>query len=192
MIDDGSVDNTYKIAKKIHVKVLKHLLNRGLGAALATGFEYAKKHKYEIVVTFDADGQHKASDIKRIIVPIIEGKGDVVIGSRVLEYRQMPILRRLINLLSNLATYILFGIWTTDSQSGLRAFSSKALKLIKLKSERMEVSSEIFKEIGRNKLRLKEIPIKPIYTQYSLNKGQRISNATNVIWKLFINKFSNI
>lgn len=192
VVDDGSTDQTYEIAEKSGVKVLRHILNRGLGAAIATGFEYAKNRNYGIVVTFDADGQHLASDIKRLINSLVDNKADVVIGSRLKNTMKMPILRNLINKLSNMATYLLFGVWTTDSQSGLRVFNRKALNLIKLRSERMEVSSEIFKEISRNKLKLVEEPIKPIYTKYSLNKGQKLSNASNVFWKLIINKFSSI
>lgn len=186
VIDDGSRDNTYAQAKATGVRVLRHIINRGLGASLATGFSVARQVKADIVVTFDADGQHRGKDITRLIKPIVKRKADVVIGSRLRKKTSMPRSRYVINLLSNILTFILFGIWTSDSQSGLRAFSREAVEKIKLHSQRMEVSSEIFKEIKRNNLSMVEVPIPAIYTEYSLKKGQRLSNAYNVLWKLLI------
>ena len=190
VIDDGSTDATSTIAKSKNVKVIKHLINRGLGAVLATGFAYARKKNYDFVITFDADGQHKAIDIPKILKPLYLNKADVVIGSRLLNQTSMPFIRKIVNYFSNIFTYILFGIWTTDSQSGLRAFNKKAFSSINIKTQRMEVSSEIFKEIQKNKLYLTEISVQSIYTKYSLNKGQKISNAPNVIWKLLLHRFS--
>lgn len=189
VIDDGSQDKTRFIAEK-KTRVISHALNRGLGAALATGFAYARLKKYDYVVTFDADGQHDPKDIPRLLNPLIESKADIVIGSRLGTRGQMPLLRRLINWSSNIFTWLLFTIWTTDSQSGFRAFNHKAIEELKIKSQRMEVSSEIFKEIKRLQLTLKEVPVTSIYTNYSLKKGQSITNAPNVVWKLVINYFS--
>lgn len=186
VIDDGSTDGTGSQAAKEGVKVLRHLINRGLGASLATGFSYALRKRVDIMVTFDADGQHRGKDIARLIQPIINEKADVVIGSRWKSRSMMPLTRQLVNWLSNIYTLVLFGIWTSDSQSGLRAFSKKALAKIQLRTQRMEVSSEIFKEIKRNKLTLAEVAIPAIYTPYSISKGQRIINASTVIWKLFL------
>lgn len=189
VVDDGSRDKTASIAKKHRVHVLKHVINRGLGGALGTGFTFAKKQKIDILITLDADGQHRANDIPRLIEPIIKGKADVVIGSRLLADSTMSSLRKIINIFSNIATLFFFGIWTTDSQSGFRAFSKRAIRGIEIRTQRMEVSSEVFKEIKRNKLRKMEIPILSIYTKYSLMKGQRLSNAPNVFTKLFLRTF---
>jgi len=100
----------------------------------------------------------------------------------------MPPIRVFGNWLFNCITYVLFGTWTTDSQSGLRAFSKNAAKKINIKTNRMEVSSEIIKEIGRNKLKFKEVPIKAIYTDYSMMKGQSNLNAFNITFKLFFKR----
>lgn len=190
VIDDGSVDGTALIMRKSKVIMLKHLLNRGLGAVLATGFEYARKYKYDLVVTFDADGQHRVADIERVVTTILRGNFDVVIGSRLLDAKYMPWTRKIINWISNAVTCVLFNIWTTDSQSGLRGFTKQAIQQIQIRSQRMEVSSEIFKEISRLHLRFKEIPIRAKYTDYSLKKGQKIANAPNVFWKLLLNRFA--
>lgn len=189
VIDDGSTDRTYEVVKKRNVNILRHLINRGLGAALHTGFKYAIELKYDFIITFDADGQHSPADIPRIIKPLYERNAEVVIGSRLLSKSSMPLIRRLINYMSNILTLLLFNIWTTDSQSGLRGFTRESLLQIKLNSQRMEVSSEIFKEINRLKLKVVEVPIKTIYSRYSLTKGQKISNAPVIMWKLFLSKF---
>ena len=190
VVDDGSKDQTAEIARAKKTTVLQHVINRGLGAVLGTAFRYAVKHNYDYVVTFDADGQHRTSDLPNLIRPLIEDKADIVIGSRMLKSSSMPNIRQAVNRLSNILTFLMFKIWTTDSQSGLRAFTGETLAKIQIRSERMEVSSEIFKEISRLHLRLVEVPIDAIYTKYSLAKGQHISNAPHVFWKLLINILS--
>ncbi|MDO8740480.1 MAG: glycosyltransferase family 2 protein [Candidatus Woesearchaeota archaeon] len=189
VVDDGSKDNTYKIAKSHKADVYKHIINRGLGGSLGTGIKAALMKNADIVVTFDADGQHAASDIKKLIKPIIDGKADVVIGSRLMiKSDGMPFIRKIGNWGMNLITYVMFGIWTTDSQSGLRAFSRKAAEKISIKGSRMEVSSEIISEVGKRKLKFKEVPIKAIYTDYSLKKGQSNLNAFKILLKLVVKK----
>lgn len=186
VVDDGSSDATGLVARKKGATVIKHKVNCGLGAAIGTGFAYAQVLDFDIVVTLDADGQHRAVDLPRIVKPLLTNDVDVVIGSRLRHKNSMPLFRKIINWLSNIMTYVFFGIWTTDSQSGFRAFSKKAINMIQIRTQRMEVSSEIFKEIKRNNLFFVEVPIPAIYTAYSLFKGQRLSNASNVFIKLFM------
>lgn len=187
VVDDGSFDQTKVIARKNKARVISHIINRGLGASLMTIFFVAKKMEADILVTIDADCQHDPKDIPSLVKPIINKQSDVVIGSRLLNSdAPMPVLRKIVNYLANIITYMLSGVWSTDSQSGFRAFSKKAINSIKLISQRMEVSSEIFQEIKKNNLRYCEIPIKSIYTKYSLTKGQSVLNALNVAYKLLI------
>ncbi len=141
-----------------------------------------------LLLTFDADGQHAISDIRPMLQPLFRNEADVVIGSRLVDPRGMPFHRRIGNWGFNVITFILFGVWTTDSQSGLRAFTRQAASKIHIKTNRMEVSSEIIKEVGRNKLRLKEVPIKAIYTEYSMAHGQSSLNAFRILFKLFLRK----
>lgn len=188
VVDDGSTDRTYEIAKKSGVVVLRNVINRGLGCSLSIGITAALKLGADIIVTCDADGQHNPRDIKRLIAPILKKQADVVIGSRVFKREDTPIMRIVVNKISNLVTYLLFGIYCTDTQSGFRAFSREAAGKINIQTSRMEVSSEIIFEVRKNNLRLKEIPIKSIYTEYSLSKGQKVSNAFNILSKLFFKK----
>lgn len=172
VVDDGSSDRTAEAAREAGAEVLRHSLNRGLGAALGTGIAAAVADGADIVFTFDADGQHRAGDIPRLIEPIAAGRADVAIGVRTADRRKMPLRRRLANWAGNALTYALFGLWVQDSQSGLRAFSLAAARDLRLRCDRMDVSSEIIKEIKAHGWRLAEVPIQPIYTVYSLSKGQ--------------------
>src|SRR4030042_4239413 len=110
VVDDGSEDNTANIAIKNGANVIKHLLNRGLGAALKTIFLYAKVNFFDYLMTFDADGQHKAKDIPKILKPIVDNQADVVISTRWKDSKIYPFSRYLVNKLANVLTYILFNI----------------------------------------------------------------------------------
>jgi len=141
------------------------------------------------MVTYDSDGQHTPEMITKVVQPILKGKADFVIGSRLIgDKKGMPFIRKVGNFGLNLITYLLFNVWTTDSQSGLRCFTKKAAKKLNLKTSRMEISSEFIKEVGRNKLKFKEVPIKAIYTDYSQFKGQSSLNAFKIVFKLFLRR----
>lgn len=188
VIDDGSKDSTGEIAQKHDVITLKHNLNRGLGGALGTGLAAALKLDADIIVTFDADGQHAVSDIKKVIKPLQEKETQVVIGSRLLNSKGMPWFRKLYNHIGNVVTLILFGIWVSDCQSGLRAFSREAAQKINIKTNRMEVSPEIIREIKTNKLEFKEVSIQAIYTDYSLSKGINFFIGIKMLIKLVLHR----
>lgn len=184
VIDDGSSDGTGEASLTHADFLLTHKKNCGLGAALATGIEFARRNDYDYCVTFDSDGQHDANDIPKAISKLESGY-DVVIGSRFIgTHSGMPRSRRLVLFIGNLVTFLFFGIWTSDSQSGFRGLSKRAIQLINLKSNRMEVSSEFFGEIHRLGLKFTEIPIHIRYTPYSLKKGQKNSHSANVLLKL--------
>ncbi|MFH0853302.1 MAG: glycosyltransferase family 2 protein [bacterium] len=189
VVDDGSIDNTPLLARATGARVIQHIVNRGLGGALGTGIQAALNQGADIIVTFDADGQHQASDIAKLIKPIQEGQADVVIGSRMIDKdktRQMPAIRRFYNWLGNRVTFFLFGIRTSDSQSGLRAFSRIAAQKLEIRSNKMEVSSELIYEIKRHGFRFIEIPIESIYTQYSMSKptGQNLITGIKTFLRL--------
>lgn len=184
VVNDGSTDTTATIARTEADVLITHRKNCGLGAALATGIAYAKRHDYSYLITFDADGQHLPKDILVAFDALTQG-ADIVIGSRFLGSAQaMPFLRRLLLKGSNWVTYLFFGVWTTDSQSGFRALGPRAITELRLVSNRMEVSSEFFGEIRRLKLKYKEIPIHVRYTAYSLAKGQQNTASVQILVKL--------
>lgn len=190
VVDDGSNDGTGEEARGAGAVVLRHPINRGLGGALGTGLYWAKVKDFDFGVTFDADGQHDPSDLEAVLKPLYYNKVDVVIGTRsTLGWEEIPADRKLILILSNFLTWWLFGIKTSDSLSGFRAFNRRAIEKIQLRTDRMEVSNEFFSEIKRHKLRLAEAPIKVIYTSYSRSKGQKNSNAVDVGVKLMLRLF---
>ncbi|OIP79773.1 glycosyltransferase family 2 protein [Candidatus Peregrinibacteria bacterium CG10_big_fil_rev_8_21_14_0_10_44_7] len=188
VVDDGSEDETFKAASSAGVRVMRHSINRGLGGALGTGLKAATYTDCEVVVTFDADGQHAVDDIERVALPILNGKADVVIGSRLKNHKGMPWYRVMMNMTGNFVTYLLFGVWCSDTQSGLRAFSHDAATKIRIHTNRMEVSSEIIREIGRRELKMQEVPIKAIYTDYSLSKGQSLFTGIKTFFKLILHR----
>lgn len=186
VVDDGSNDDTFIKAKRGGAKVIRHILNRGLGGALKTIFTFAKMRKYDILVTMDADGQHKPSDLDRMIQPLIKDGFNVVIGSRWKNNNVNIFTRFILNQIANVVTLLLFGVWSSDTQSGYRAFDKNAIEKIKIVSDGMEVSSEFFKEIARNKLVFAEVPIEAIYTDYSKNKGQKMYDSPDVLFQLIM------
>ena len=175
VVDDGSNDNTYEQAKKTGVVTISHPINRGKGAATQTGIDAAKLLDADIIVTMDSDGQHDPKDIKKLVKPILDGKADVVIGSRMLNTKDMPQSRILMNKIANIVTYIFFGIMVGDSQSGLRAYSKKAYNSVYTYMDRYEFESEMLGQIKDANLKIKEVPIKVIYTEYSKSKYKHMS-----------------
>lgn len=190
VVNDGSRDRTGDIARAQNVTVVEHVINRGLGAAIGTGFEAALARNADLAITLDADGQHDPDEIEKFVAAAKEG-ADVVIGSRMLTRKGMPWYRQVANILGNLVTFFLFGAWVTDSQSGFRAFNRHALKQIQIKTNRMEVSSELIAEAKRHKLKLVEVPIKAIYTDYSLSKGQSFFVGIKTLLKLVLRRITH-
>ena len=188
VINDGSTDKTAKIAKKAGAFVLNHQINRGYGAATQTGIEYGRLTNADYLISFDSDGQHYPHDITKVLTSLEKGH-DLVIGSRFLSKNNIPFLRRLVLNLANLSTFIFFGMWVSDSQSGFRGFNKKALQKINLVTNSMEVSSELYGEIKKNKLKFTEVPISVKYTEYSLSKGQTNLNSLNNLIKLLYKLF---
>ena len=193
VVDDGSRDNTYNIAKEEGVIVCKHIINRGLGGALGTGIKCALEYNPKVIITFDADGQHDPRDIEKVAKPILNENYDVIIGSRLMdekEVKNMPKIKRIGNWGLNFLTYLMGGHFITDSQSGLRAFSNKSAKIIieQLKSNKYEVSSEFVVLIKRNNLKFMELPIKTIYTDYSMARGTNVITGFKILVKLIIHK----
>ena len=186
VINDGSTDNTELVATKCGAKVLNHAINQGLGAALSTGLESARKNNFDHVITVDSDGQHLIEDVIKIKNELVKGKYDVVIGSRLADMKAKHKARYYLNVLSDILTSILSGFYVQDTQSGLRGFNKKAINTLKLNSKGYEVSSEIIIKAVKAGLKIKTVPIQAIYTDYSLKKGQQIGNALRVFRKLLL------
>ncbi|MBD3203662.1 glycosyltransferase [Candidatus Woesearchaeota archaeon] len=189
VIDDGSTDSTFQIAKDKDISVIRHVVNRGQGAALETGIQYALTKDPDIVVTFDADGQFLAEDIKRLCEPIKNKRADVVLGSRFLgKAKNIPLIKKIVLKLGILVVYLLYDIKLTDSQNGFRAFSGYAASKIDIKSNGMEHAGEILHEIKSKKLKYMEVPVTVVYTDYSISKGQKSSKSIILGLKMILKK----
>jgi glycosyltransferase involved in cell wall biosynthesis len=153
-----------------------------LGAAISTGIKAALTHNPEIIVTFDADGQHHTQDLIPLCQPIIQNQADVVIGNR--NFNEMPFRKKFGNVVMNIITLIFYGKSVEDSQSGLRAFSRKAAEQLELHSRDYGVSSEIIGEVGQKHMKMVEVPMATIYTDYSLSKGTNLKIGLKILAKL--------
>ncbi len=186
VIDDNSSDHTATLAKTAGATVLRHLINRGQGASLQTGDDYALKHQADIIIHFDADGQFLASEIPDIIKPLIDGQAEVVLGSRFLNKKsQLPIFKKIIIWpLARTVNKLFFNIKLSDPQSGFRALSRETVKKIKIENDRMAHCSEILQQLSKYKVKIKEVPITVIYHEY----GQKLSGGFKIIKDLIIKK----
>ena len=191
VVDDCSSDGTAALAHTAGATVLRHPINLGQGAALQTGIRYALARGARYIVTFDADGQHRVEDIASLIGRQAETGADIVIGSRFLgQARGIPQLRRMVLRLAVVFTRLTSGVSLTDAHNGLRLLTRFAAQRIRITQNRMAHASEIIGEIGSLGLTVAEAPVTILYTEYSLRKGQKLSNAVNVLSELFVARLS--
>ena len=180
--NDGSSDSTGIIAEKMGAIIINHKKNLGYGAAIGSIFKKAKDEKFDILVTFDSDGQHRISDIEKMIEPIQNKTADIVIGSRFTEdgKADMPKYRKIgIKVITNLVNSQT-GKKITDSQSGFRSYSSEVLSQMNLSENGMGVSTEILIKANKQKLKIIEIPITILY-EGETSTHHPISHGTSVL-----------
>ena len=163
--NDGSTDLTSKIAEELGATVINHEKNLGYGAAIRSIFLKSKDLDGDILVTFDADGQHRIEDINRVINPIINGESDLVIGSRFLDEsaKEVPRYRKAGIKLITKITNATIKKQLTDSQSGFRAYSKKVLNELNPSELGMGISTEILIKASAKNFRISEVPIKIVY-----------------------------
>ncbi len=193
VVDDGSKDSTFHSAANCEgIVVLRHRINRGKGAATKTGIVAANRLGADIVVTMDGDGQHDPGDISALVQPIVDGTFDVVLGSRPKRRGEMPVVKIIANKIGNVVTWLFYGIYVADSQSGFRAYSSFAANIIDTKADKYEYDSKVIREINNNRLKFTEVEIKVRYTEYSMGKVQKqgfingIKTLWRMIWSMFV------
>lgn len=189
VVDDGSRDDTCANAAAAGARVVRHPINLGQGAALQTGIDYALTQGAEVIVTFDADGQHRAGEIARLVENLRRARADFALGSR---FRgaatNLPRLRRLVLMAAVVFTRVTCGIRVTDTHNGFRAMTGNGARSIRLRQNRMAHASEILQQIAASGLRYVEVPVTVDYTAYSLRKGQRVADAMTILLDLFTRK----
>lgn len=185
IVDDGSTDNVIHSLNGLPIYFARHMLNRGKGSALRTGMRIAQELNAECVITMDGDGQHSVDDISKLVEKIENGY-DVALGVRLFDRKQMPLIKVIANHIANIVVWLLFGLKVSDSQSGFKAYSKKALGLIRTSFDSYEHESEILSKIRQHNLSYTEVPIQTIYTLYSQTKARRqnIINGFRMIYKM--------
>lgn len=180
VVDDGSKDNTYNVANKTGVDVLKHIINLGKGGALKTGCDYAVKKGAKILIVMDADGQHNPSEIPHFIRNL--DKTDIIFGYR--QLKNIPSVLKFGNWFINKSTKLLYGLNLRDTQGGYRAFKSKIYKKIRWEANDYSMESEMIANVGKHHLSYKEIPIKTIYQDKY--KGTTILDGIKIVFNMLL------
>jgi glycosyltransferase involved in cell wall biosynthesis len=191
VVDDGSQVPASEVLAGLPVHYLRHFTNLGQGAALETGTEYAVSRNADVIIHFDADGQHDPSCLSDLIRPILAGECDVVLGSRFLDPRHIasvPFRRRMVLRAGIVISWLFTGVWLTDTHNGLRALSGAAARKVRMKEAGFAHATEILALIKKAKLRYREFPTLVRYTEESLAKGQTGWNGVNILFDLMVSR----
>jgi glycosyltransferase involved in cell wall biosynthesis len=182
-VDDGSADGTGDIALRAGAHLVRHPVNLGQGAAIQTGVEYARNRPgAQVFATFDADGQHRVTDVLAMIDRLTTDAADIVIGTRFGPgVSRPPLLKRVV--LQTAAWLSPRGrrLGLTDSNNGLRVFSKTVADRLDITMNGMSHATEFIMLIDENRWRVVEQPVEVLYTEYSSAKGQPLLNGINII-----------
>ncbi|CAD6493512.1 MAG: UDP-N-acetylglucosamine--dolichyl-phosphate N-acetylglucosaminyltransferase [Candidatus Argoarchaeum ethanivorans] len=192
VVDDGSTDDTVEVAEAAGAVVVSHGVNTGYGAAIRSCFNYAKEHGLDVMVILDGGGQHDPSYIPDFIEAAKTGKADVVIGSRFLEKNETIPKYRIVGMkVLNMFTELVGNMETTDSQSGYRAYSRRAIEGIRIRNPDMGAGSEILTQVKNCNLNVVEIPIDVRYDTFGTSSKNPVSHGFGVLG-LFIRLMLNV
>lgn len=187
VVDDGSSDNTSHEAREVGAIVLRHEINRGQGAALETGHEYARKIGADYVLHFDGDGQFDPADIAPALKALQESGADILFGSRFLgKQANVPFLKKFFILpIAKLLNYLITELLLSDVHNGFRILTRRALDSIYITQDRMAHATEIVALVKKNKLKYIEFPVVVRYSEY----GQGVVGGLRVLRDLVMGKF---
>ena len=190
VVDDGSTDDTAQIADAAGAVVISHTRNLGKGAALNTGFSEVQKFTPDVLVILDADGQHLPGEILQVTYPVLAGQADIVVGSRYKERKsKIPRHRELGHNFINFLVGMLAGMHISDSQSGYRAFSPKAVSTLSFQSNGFSVEAEMQFLAQEHNLRIVEVPITIRYSDKPkrsvLTHGLAVLSGIVYLWELY-------
>tara|TARA_B100001146_G_scaffold208034_1_gene203858 strand:+ start:107 stop:994 length:888 start_codon:yes stop_codon:yes gene_type:complete len=180
--DDGSTDLTGEIAQKLGATVIRHPKNLGYGSGIRSIFQKAKEIDSDILVTFDADGQHQVEDIKKVIEPILKNNADLVIGSRFLDNKtiDVPEYRKIGIKLITKVTNSTLEEKITDSQSGFRAYNKDIITKLEPGDVGMGISTEILIKASSHGFKITEVPINILYDG-NTSTHNPVSHGTSVL-----------
>lgn len=190
VVDDGSQDETFEVAKKSGASVLRHPINCGAGAAVQTILTFGRKENWEYLLLMDADGQHRSEDIEKLMKKMTESGADLVIGDRFSHaiHNDVPKIKRMYNSLANILTNWFCKGSYSDTQSGFRMLNKKAIHAINLQSNGFGFCSEMIFKAEKQNLLIKEEGIGVYYTVYSRSKGQNnLLSGIKTAWQFLEN-----
>lgn len=186
VIDDGSMDRTAAIAREAGAQVVTHPVNRGKGAALKTGFAYAREHGFDAVITLDADGQHLPREIPKFVSAHAETGADLIIGGRAHLFGEMLPRRRFANRFSARCIAFVSQTNVTDSQSGFRLYSARLLATIRLRSDGFDLESEVIVQAGCRGFKVITIPIDLGFVDgHSTSHYKPLGDTLRIAWTVF-------
>ena len=195
IVDDGSTNNlqqtTYNkqqftVVSRQSLVILRHEFNRGQGAALQTGTDYAMRNGANIIVHIDGDGQHKPENIPALIKPIQQGQADIVFGSKFLDKtNHIPWTKKhLIIPIARIINFLFSGLWLTDAHNGLRAFRAAVGDKLYLSHDHMAHATEYLQLVKKNRLRYIEVGVNVNYYCY----GQNLDDGIKIVKELLTEK----
>ena len=190
VVDDASSDNTRGALLNLPVYYLRHRLNLGQGASLGTGIRFALTKNANIIVSFDADGQHDANDIEKMINCMQDTNADIVFGSRFIEgaTTNAPLLRKMVLKTARFINYLASGILLTDANNGLRVMTRDTASKMEITENRSSHNAQVQNLIHRYKLRYVECPVNISYSDYSKKKGVRNISSIRILYDLILYK----
>lgn len=186
VVDDGSKDETARIAEALGAIVVRHETNRGYGGALQTIFGTARGMGVEELVIIDADGQHNPQEIPGLLAGLRQGN-DVVIGSRFMDDSgtEIPTYRKVgMKVLDTATVFAGDGLSITDSQSGFRAYGRRAIEAIRINDDGMSAGSEILVQASDHNLKIAEVPIRVRYDIKGASSENPISHGIRVLMNI--------
>ncbi|MFI2607085.1 glycosyltransferase family 2 protein [Kitasatospora sp. NPDC018619] len=192
VVDDGSGDDSAKHIMATGAHLVRHPVNLGQGAALQTGLAYAlAQPDAKYFATFDADGQHQTADVEKMVALLREGETDVVLGSRFIEQNgQVPWIKRVVLRTAATVSPTARKLKLTDAHNGLRVLNREAATRLRITMNGMAHASEIVSFLAGSDLRVAELPVDILYTDYSRAKGQSLINGVNIIFDISLRERS--
>jgi glycosyltransferase involved in cell wall biosynthesis len=188
-VDDGSSDGTWAVLEREAPHALRHLVNRGQGAALQTGTLFALRAGARRIAHFDADGQHRIEDLVRMVEAVASGECDIALGNRFAgDASQVPAARRALLRTAVLFHRVTSGIALDDVHNGLRVLSRRAAERMEITADRMAHASELVDLVARSGLPMRQIPVTIRYTDYSRAKGQRWSGSFRILFHYLVGR----
>ncbi|MBC03158.1 MAG: hypothetical protein CMJ34_07625 [Phycisphaerae bacterium] len=188
-VDDGSSDDSWEALQQTDAHPLRHLVNRGQGAAIQTGTDFALRSGARRIAHFDADGQHRLEDLWTMTRGVAAGECDIALGDRFAgDTSTIPASRRLLLRLAVLFHRLLSGISLNDVHNGLRVFDRRAAESIEITADRMAHASELIDLIAHSGFRVREYPVTIRYDEYSVAKGQRWTGGFRILFHYLVGR----